>query len=115
MIGKSVGKHLTPLAFFGIDMNHFQNMAKFHNTFLNFLTISGSEVHFSNLVLKAHHTWNYPMLQMYPLLIDILSFFFGNSGVEMPEVCHYSFVLHHLSTNQHYWSQVCQEDFFQYT
>ena len=41
------------------------------------------------------------MLQMYPLLMDRL-IVFGKSGVQMPEVCHYSFVLYHLSTNQHY-------------
>ena len=88
-------------------------MAKFQIISLNFLTILESEMCLSNLVLKAHHTWNYPVLQMYHLLMDRLSFF-GNSGVHMPEVCHYSFVLHHLSTNQHYWTQVCQEAFFQY-
>ena len=70
-----MGKHLVPLALFGINMKHFQNIAKFHNISLNFLTISGSEMHLSNLVLKVHLTWNYPMLQLYLLLMDRLSCF----------------------------------------
>ena len=43
--------------------------------FFKFPETSGSEMHLSNLIPKVYHTWNYPMLQMYPLLMDRLSCF----------------------------------------
>ena len=73
MIARLVVKHLFPLAFFDINMRHFESMAKFHNISLNFPITSGREMHLSNLIQKVHHTWNYPMLQMYPLSMGMLS------------------------------------------
>ena len=74
-IARLMVRYLIPLAFFDIDTKYYQNVIKFHNTFLNYLRVSRSEKHLLDLTLIELCIKKYLILKMCPLIMDKLNCF----------------------------------------
>ena len=73
---------------------HYQNKEVFHNISLNIQIISVNGMHLLNLILTVPHILELPNTENVSLSKGYARLFFCYSNIQVPDICHYSYVLH---------------------